>query len=144
MPSVFIVRPFGKKQITIDKDGKDTQVQVNFDQVDKVLIQPALARNGLAGQTTGVITQAGNIRLDMFQWLIAYDLVIADISVDNANVFYELGVRHGLRPNGTILIRFKTDSDVPFDLKTDRYIVYDRENPAAAVDALAQSIKDTL
>jgi len=145
MPSVFIVRPFGKKQITIDKDGKDTQVQVNFDQVDKVLIQPALARNGLAGQTTGVIAQAGNIRLDMFQMLVAHDLVIADISVENANVFYELGIRHGLRRKGTILLRFSdTGKDVPFDLKTDRYILYDRENPAAAVDLLAASIRETI
>lgn len=81
----------------------------------------------------------------MFQMLIAYDLVIADISIDNANVFYELGIRHGLRPNGTILIRFDTGGrDVPFDLKTDRYIVYDRENPAASVDLLAKSIKDTI
>jgi hypothetical protein len=145
MTSVFIVRPFGKKSVTIkDKDGKDAKVEVDFEETDLLLVKAALAKNGLTGQTTGVITQAGNIRLDMFQRLIAYDLVIADISVDNANVFYELGVRHGLRPNGTILIRFKTDSDVPFDLKTDRYIVYDRENPAASVDLLASSIKDTI
>jgi hypothetical protein len=145
MTSVFIVRPFGKKSVTVkDKEGKDAKVEVDFDATDRLLIKAALAKNDLTGQTTGVITQAGNIRLDMFQMLIAYDLVIADISVDNANVFYELGVRHGLRPNGTILIRFKTDSDVPFDLKTDRYIVYDRENPAAAADLLATSIRDTL
>src|SRR5262245_28703405 len=81
----------------------------------------------------------------MFQMLIAYDLVIADISIDNANVFYELGIRHGLRPNGTILMRFPTGGkDVPFDLKTDRYIAYEREDPAAAVDLLAQSIKETI
>ena len=80
----------------------------------------------------------------MFQMLIAYDLVIADISIHNANVFYELGIRHGLRPKGTILIRFPASgADVPFDLKTDRYIEYDRENPAAAVQLLARSIRDT-
>jgi tetratricopeptide (TPR) repeat protein len=91
-----------------------------------------------------VIAQAGNIRLDMFHMLITYDLAIADISIDNANAFYELGIRHGLRPNGTILIRFKKGGDVPFDLKTDRYIEYDREKPADAVGLLAQSISDTL
>jgi hypothetical protein len=63
--------------------------EVEFDEIDRSLIQPALARNALAGRTTGAIAQAGNIRLDMFQMLLAYDLVIADISVDNANVFYE-------------------------------------------------------
>jgi hypothetical protein len=146
MTSVFIVRPFGKKSVTVkDRDGKDTFIEVDFDHIDKSLIQPALLSNNLEGKTTGVIAEAGNIRLDMFQMLIACDLVIADISIDNANVFYELGIRHGLRPKGTILIRFPTSGkDVPFDLKTDRYIAYERENPAAAVDLLTGSISDTL
>jgi hypothetical protein len=146
MTSVFIVRPFGTKSVTVkDEYGKDKSVEVDFNQIDKDLIQAALTKNGLEGKTTEVIAAAGNIRLDMFQMLIAYDLVIADISIENANVFYELGIRHGLRPNGTILIRFPTSGkDVPFDLKTDRYIAYDRENPTAAVDLLANSITETI
>ena len=146
MTSVFIVRPFGTKSVTVkDEYGKDKSVEVDFNQIDKDLIQAALTKNELEGKTTEVIAAAGNIRLDMFQMLIAYDLVIADISIDNANVFYELGIRHGLRPNGTILIRFPTSGkDVPFDLKTDRYIAYDRENPTAAVDLLANSITETI
>jgi hypothetical protein len=146
MTSIFIVRPFGEKTFTVkDKDDKEQYFKVDFDRVDRDLIQKAVAKNGLNAETTGVITKAGNIRLDMFQMLIAYDLVIADISIDNANAFYELGIRHGLRPNGTILIRFPTSGkDVPFDLKTDRYIEYDRENPAAAVDLLARSIDETI
>jgi len=146
MTSVFVVRPFGTKAVVVpDSNGKDTSVDVDFDRIDKLLIQAALKKNGLLGVTTGVIAEAGNIRLDMFQMLVAHDLVIADISINNANVFYELGIRHGLRPKGTILLRFPTSGqDVPFDLKTDRYIAYDREQPAAAVDLLARSIKDTL
>jgi hypothetical protein len=146
MTSVFIVRPFGVKPVTVkDKDGKDISVKVDFNLIDKALIQPALQANRLEGVTTEVIAEAGNIRLDMFQMLISHDLVIADISIDNANVFYELGIRHGLRPKGTILLRFPSSgADVPFDLKTDRYIAYDRDNPAAAVDLLTRSIKDTL
>jgi tetratricopeptide (TPR) repeat protein len=145
MTSVFIVRPFGNKPVPVKKDGKDVSVDVDFTAIDRDLIQEALKRNGLVGQTTEAIAEAGNIRLDMFQMLIAFDLVIADVSIDNANVFYELGIRHGLRPNGTILIRLDTGGrDVPFDLKTDRYIVYDRERPADSVDRLAKSIKDTI
>jgi hypothetical protein len=146
MTSVFIVRPFGKKTI-INKGGdkEEKSFDVDFAEIDRLLVQPALARNRLDGQTTEAIAMAGNIRLDMFQMLIAYDLVIADISIDNANVFYELGIRHALRPNGTILIRFANEGkDVPFDLKTDRYVVYDRKDPAAAVERLARSIGDTI
>jgi hypothetical protein len=145
MTSVFIVRPFGEKPITITENGVEKSVLVDFEAVDRMLIQTALERNNLTGKTTGVIAEAGNIRVDMFQMLITYDLVIADISIDNANVFYELGIRHGLRPKGTILIRFTTPgNDVPFDLKTDRYIPYDRKDPGAAAALLTQSIKETL
>ncbi len=56
------------------------------------------------------------------------DLVIADISIHNANVYYELGVRHALRDGHTILIRSRRD-EVPFDLKTDRYLEYAIDNP---------------
>jgi hypothetical protein len=145
MTNVFIVRPFGKKKFTLTENGAEQSVEVDFDAIDRTLIQPALETNHLAGQTTGEIAEAGNIREDMFQMLITYDLVIADISIDNANVFYELGIRHGLRPKGTILIRFSTPGkDVPFDLKTDRYVPYKREDPPAAIGLLSQSIKDTL
>ena len=51
------------------------------------LIAPALARLGIDGGTTGEIVRAGNIREDMFQLLLTADLVIADLSIDNANVF---------------------------------------------------------
>ena len=142
MASVFIVRPFGKKRVAITEG---QSVEVDFDAIDQALIKPALAANGLEGETTEVIAAAGNIRVDMFEMLITYDLVIADISIDNANVFYELGIRHGLRPKGTILLRFSTPGkDTPFDLKTDRYIAYDRNDPGAAVALLTQSIKETV
>jgi len=142
MTSVFIVRPFGKKRVAVTEK---QSVEVDFDAIDQALIKPALAANGLEGETTEVIAAAGNIRVDMFEMLITYDLVIADISIDNANVFYELGIRHGLRPKGTILLRFSTPGkDTPFDLKTDRYIAYGRNDAGAAVALLTQSIKETL
>lgn len=146
MTSVFIVRPFNVKKVTVeDKDGGVRSFDVDFEEIDRTLIQPALEKAGLEGATTQDIAKAGNIRLDMFQRLIAYDLVIADISIDNANAFYELGIRHGLRPQGTILIRFSTPGKSPiFDLQTDRYMGYDRSNPGAAVDALAATIRATI
>src|SRR5215475_2103522 len=93
--SVFIVRPFGKKG------------DVDFDLVEGKLIAPAMAAANVKGGTTALITRSGNIRVDMFEKLVLAELVIADISVHNANVFYELGLRHALRHRPTILIRFK-------------------------------------
>jgi hypothetical protein len=141
MLSVFIVRPFGAKS------------GIDFDLVESKLIRPAMQLAGLTGGTTGEFIQQGNIRADMFEQLLIADLVIADISMHNANVFYELGIRHGLRDKRTFLIKAKRDKteeadskeiDVPFDLKTDRYLSYDVRDPGGAVDILAAALRITL
>ncbi|HMB61753.1 MAG TPA: tetratricopeptide repeat-containing protein [Eudoraea sp.] len=127
----FIVRPFGIKE------------GVDFDEVEKKLIIPALKKAGAEGITTTAIVKAGNIRLDMFQLLLTSELVVADISIHNANVYYELGIRHALRAGKTFMIRSRKD-EVPFDLKTDRYFAYDHQDPAASVEGLYKGIKETL
>ncbi len=132
----FIVRPFGTKN------------DIDFNKVEELLIDPALNRLGVTGRTTMEIRRQGNIRLDMFQRLLTADLVIADISIQNANVYYELGVRHALRGKRTFMIRaqgadLKTD-EVPFDIKTDRYLSYDGVNPAASVDDLVIGLRQTI
>ena len=53
------------------------------------MIVPALECVGVDGRTTLDILRADNIRVDMFQRLLTADLVVADLSIDNANVFYE-------------------------------------------------------
>lgn len=127
----FIVRPFGTKQ------------EVDFDKVDELLIQPALKQLGIPGSTTASIMEQGNIREDMFAQLLLADLVIADLSIHNANVFYELGIRHALRDKKTFLIRCKKD-EIPFDLKTDRYLDYPANDPAAALNELISGLKATM
>ena len=137
----FIVRPFGRKE------------GIDFDRVEELLVRPGLEKAGIAGRSTGSITEAGNIREDMFQLLLLADIVVADISIHNANVFYELGIRHSLRTRLTYLIRARVDTpaqlrtsanDVPFDLKTDRYLEYDPSDPAASVALLARGLKETI
>ena len=132
----FIIRPFGTKN------------DINFDDVEQKLINPALNRLQITGRTTMEIRRQGNIRLDMFQRLLTADLVIADISIHNANVYYELGVRHALRGKHTFMIRargadIKTD-EVPFDIKTDRYLTYDGVNPETSVDDLYEGLRQTI
>ena len=131
MNKAFIVRPFGIKN------------EVDFDKVDKELIQPALKQVGVNGSTTASIVEQGNIREDMFAQLLLADLVVADLSIHNANVFYELGIRHSLRDKKTFLIRCSKD-EIPFDLKTDRYLTYPADNPGAALDALVAGLKATI
>jgi hypothetical protein len=128
---VFVVRPFGTKN------------GIDFDKVHREMIAPAMARLNLQGGTTEPIARAGNIRADMFELLAKADLVIADMSIHNANVFYELGARHALRDKRTFLIRSESD-DVPFDLRTDRYLEYDKNDPAASVEKLVTGLQQTI
>src|SRR5215472_7146415 len=50
------------------------------------------------------IQHSGNINVPMYQELLNADVVIADVSTYNPNAFYELGVRHALKPYTTITI----------------------------------------
>jgi tetratricopeptide (TPR) repeat protein len=129
--NAFIVRPFGQRN------------GIDFDHVEAELIRPAFEALGLVGGTTELLVYAGNIRTDMFEQLLLADIVVADISIHNANVFYELGVRHGLRDKRTVLIRARAD-EVPFDLRTDRYLEYNKDNPAANRDQLIKVLRATL
>src|SRR6185436_3204113 len=127
----FIVRPFGVKS------------DIDFDAVEEKLIGPALDKLGVTGRTTGEIVGQGNIRTDMFQLLLTADLVVADLSIHNANVFYELGIRHALRDRHTFLLRCNVDK-YPFDLQTDRYFTYNQAAPADSVEQLKDALRATI
>ncbi len=66
--------------------------------------------------------RSGDIIAQVIEDLSDADFVIADLSGRNANVFYELGVRHALR-NNTILIA-QDINDIPFDIRGLRTICY--------------------
>src|ERR1043166_7546003 len=104
MPRAFIIRPFGTKT---DRSGRE----INFEKISEILIEPALEAVGLGGGTTGEIIEAGNIREDVFGLIPTADLVLCDITIHNANVFYELGIRHALRRRRSVLIRGAPSDD---------------------------------
>ena len=140
MIKVFIVRPFGTRTVLQKaKDSTDyNKVSFDFDRVEKELIRPAMKQLGLFGGTTG------EIRQDMFSSLLQEDLVIADITIHNANVFYELGIRHALRDQKTILLKCPGFDETPFDIIGYRYITYDKDQPATALLSLIAAITETL
>ncbi|HEY9063849.1 MAG TPA: tetratricopeptide repeat-containing protein [Burkholderiaceae bacterium] len=138
MARAFIIRPFGTK---VDSKGQE----VDFERVDRELVAPALRAAGLEGGTTGEIFDAGNIREDMFSLILEAHLVVCDITVHNANVFYELGIRHALRRRHTVMIRGEPSTDKPpFDISTDRYLTYPIQDPGQALSKLTDALKATL
>ncbi|MBS0552135.1 MAG: tetratricopeptide repeat protein, partial [Proteobacteria bacterium] len=115
-PHAFVAMPFGTKP------GPDGQ-PIDFNRVYDDYIAPALADAGFEVIRADREQRAGDIRTDMFQELLMSDLVVADLTLDNPNVWYELGVRHALRKRGVILVQGPRPTQ-PFDLYTDRKLHY--------------------
>jgi tetratricopeptide (TPR) repeat protein len=96
---------------------------IDFNRVYQEYIKPALEGADFEVFRADEELRAGDIRTDMFQELLLADLVVADLTIDNANVWYELGVRHALRARGVIGIRCRRER-MPFDVYTDRSLKY--------------------
>jgi tetratricopeptide (TPR) repeat protein len=127
-PHAFVAMPFGTKS---GRDGKS----IDFNRVYKEHIAPALEAAGLEAFRADQEVRAGDIRTDMFQELLVADLVIADLTIDNPNVWYELGVRHALRARGVVLI-CGGQVTTAFDLYTDRKLRYGLKDGAPDPDTI--------
>jgi tetratricopeptide (TPR) repeat protein len=115
-PHAFVAMPFGVKS------GADGQ-PIDFNRVYREFIAPALDAAGLESFRADQEIRAGDIRTDMFQELLVADLVVADLTIDNPNVWYELGVRHALRARGVVIVS-GGQTPTAFDLYTDRKLRY--------------------
>ena len=73
----------------------------------------------------------------MIEHIHTADVAVVDISLLNANVFYELGVRHTLRDSVTVLIRRK-GTDVPFNIANLNVIEYDETDLSSVEQAKAK------
>jgi tetratricopeptide (TPR) repeat protein len=142
-PHAFVAMPFGSKK---DANGQE----IDFNRVYTELIAPAVERAGLEVFRADEERRAGDIRTDMFQELLMADLVVADLTIDNPNVWYELGVRHALRARGVVLL-CGGRAPTAFDLYTDRKLRYSLASggpdPATLekdIAAVAAMVRDTM
>lgn len=115
----FVVMPFGRKPLHDGSGGF-----YDFDKVYRVIIQRAIREAGLEPARADERKVSDIIQADMFKQLRDRGVVLADLSLENPNVFYELGVRHVMSSKGTVLI-CRSGSDLPFDVKLSRVIFYD-------------------
>jgi hypothetical protein len=77
---------------------------LDLDKSYKYIIKPAAEAAGYECIRADEIQHSGNINVPMYQQLLNADVVVADVSTYNSNAFYELGVRHALKPYTTITI----------------------------------------
>lgn len=115
-PLCFVLMPFGQKP---DAAG----AIINFDSVYEDLIAPAIEGADLQPIRADEEMTGGIIHKPMFERLMLCEYAVADLTTANANVFYELGVRHAVRPWSTVLI-FAEGSRLPFDVAYLRAVPY--------------------
>jgi tetratricopeptide (TPR) repeat protein len=138
-PLCFVLMPFGRKP---DAAG----VMIDFDAVYREIIAPAIADAGLEPIRADEETTGGIIHKPMFERLVLCEFAVADLTSANANVFYELGVRHAARPFATVQI-FAGCSRLPFDVALLRALPYQLDehgkptNVPAARAALAEQLR---
>ena len=100
-PYCFVLMPFGQKK---DAGGATT----DFDAVYRDVIRPAIDAADLAPIRADEEKVGGIIQKPMYERLLFCDYAVADLTTANANVFYELGVRHAVRPHSTVTLASKT------------------------------------
>lgn len=115
-PLCFVLMPFGKKPDA-------TGLLIDFDAVYDQLIRPAIDGAGMQALRADEEQVGGIIHKPMFERLILCEFAVADLTTANANVFYEMGIRHGVRPFTTVLI-FAKGSRLPFDVAPLRAVPY--------------------
>jgi tetratricopeptide (TPR) repeat protein len=115
-PLCFVLMPFGVKPDA-------TGAPVDFDAVYAELIRPAIEEAGLQPIRADEEMTGGIIHKPMFERLLLCEYAVADLTTANANVFYELGVRHATRPRSTVLL-FAEGGRLPFDVAPLRAIPY--------------------
>jgi hypothetical protein len=104
------------------------------------LIKEAIlkAHPGLEVTRADEFPMPGTITTDIITRIMFSNFVVADVTYPNANVFYELGLRHASKP-GTVIIKDKNGPHVPFDIAHLRYIEY--ENTASGLKELSERLK---
>lgn len=134
-PLVFVAMPFGKK--------RSDNVEIDFDQIYKKAIIPAASKCDVEIIRADEERTGGIIHRSMYERLLLAEVVIADLTMANPNVFYELGIRHCARPKSTILI-FAANAKLPFDVSPLRAIPYLLEDGGNFSEESARDLQQNL
>lgn len=138
-PVCFMIMPYGERETGVAADVG--LPKVDFNALWENVYKPAIAKLGYtpvrADQELGAV-----IIKDMIERLAISSLVIADITIANANVYYEVGVRHAASPRGCVLISAKWARPA-FDLAQIRHLQFPLASKAPS-GAEAEALRDEL
>ena len=114
-------------------------------QYSELVYEPAAIQAGLQPRRGDSIFGAGGVMGQIVRELHRAELMIAEISVINANVYYEIGIAHAMRK--PVILLTDDRPTVPFDLQTERCLAYDCTEPDWGEHLrqdLAQALTETL
>jgi tetratricopeptide (TPR) repeat protein len=132
MKSCYVIMPYG---------GDSEASRRHFSGVFEGIIAPAARNAGYSVKRSDIAGEPGSITNDIIRDLAEADIVIADLTLGNANVFFELGIRHAFRKSGTVHIIDATHK-LPFDVRQYRVIEYSTE--LADVPDVMAKIEDAI
>ncbi|WP_186267516.1 hypothetical protein [Burkholderia gladioli] len=107
----FVISPFGEP----------------FDTYFTHIVKPALEDCGLYAIRGDSLYRPSTIVDDIWQGIREAKVLIAELTDRNPNVFYELGLAHAI--SKPVILISKSIEDVPFDLRSIRVLVYDKDHP---------------
>ncbi len=136
-PLCFVIMPFGEKP---DPAGGP---DIDFDKIYEEAIKPAIDAADMEPIRADEERTGGIIHKPMFERLLLCEYVLADLTTANANVFYELGVRHTARPATTLTI-FAKHQPILFDVNLLRSMPYELGDKNSFGDAEAKRMRDAI
>lgn len=126
----FVIAPIGEPE---------SRPRARSDVVLRHLIQPAAEACGLERVLRAdQIDKSGFITTQVVDQVLHADVVVADLTDQNPNVFYELAIRHAIRKPVVHLIG--DEQDIPFDVSHNRAIPYDTADWGSLETARSQLI----
>lgn len=139
LPMCFIAMPFGRKA----PPGRDER-EINFDDVWQVF-ERAITAADLAPVRADVQPGGGFVHRQMYEGLMFAEYVVADLTFANANVTYEVGVRHGLSDRPTVLVGARGFlEELPFDFAPLRVLSYELEDDGTLSSDHASQLEEQL
>ena len=139
-PICFMIMPYGKKATQAEAGQGVATIDFNalWDRAYAPVIKELGYNPVRADQDVGalIITQ-------MIERLYFADLVLAEMTIPNGNVYYEVGVRHAAREKGCVLLAADWSKQL-FDvaqMRTIRYPLADGDVGEAAAQAIRAAIK---
>jgi len=110
-----------------------------FYQIYEQAISVASENAGLRCMHAGEIFDNREIVEDIWESICTAQVIVADVTKRNPNVFYELGICHTLGKE--VIVITQNSGDVPFDIRHRRYIEYSPKGLSSLKSRLEKTIK---